>query len=165
MNADTFSCPGCALTLPMTDQVYDRKFNASAECWSVFEEVIAVEFQHPALFGRTHQLTVDSYAVQHAGGRHPDKSVCFHAVGLCRVLELGVAPTDVAPKLQRLAGRTTTWPHFEVPAVRAALTVQDVALAAGAVEEHVGRVRAWAAQLWESWREHHLAIRGIAGHL
>ncbi len=30
------------------------------------------------LFGRVHQLTVDTYAVQHAGGLHPDKSVTVH---------------------------------------------------------------------------------------
>ena len=159
------SCPGCGLEGPASGQVYDRKFNASAACWSVFEGVIAAEFQNRALFGRAHQLTVDTYAVQHAGGRHPDKSVCIHAVGLCLVLDRGVPPNDVPRRLQRLAGRTTDWPHFDVPAERASSTVRDVALAAGAVDEHVRRVREWASQVWTCWKPHHAAIRGVGDGL
>jgi len=158
-------CPGCALELPESGQLYDRKFNASAECWSVFEEVIAAEFQNPALFGRAHQLTVDAYAVQHAGGRHPDKSICVHAVGLCLVLDMGVAPTDVPQRLQRLAARMTAWPHFDLPIDRASLNVRDVALAGGAVDDHVQRVREWASQVWHSWRPHQATIRGLAAGL
>ena len=78
----TTTCPGCGLELAAGTQGYERKFNASAECWSVFEEVLAKEFQSAPLFGQVHQLTVDAFAVQHAGGRHPDKSVCIHLVGL-----------------------------------------------------------------------------------
>ena len=51
--------------MPLSERTYDRKFYASAECWSLFEEVLAAEFQNPVLFGQAHQLTVDSYAVQH----------------------------------------------------------------------------------------------------
>ena len=40
---------------------------------SLFEEVLAAEFQNPVLFRQIHQLTVDTYAVQHAGGQHPDR--------------------------------------------------------------------------------------------
>ena len=79
-------CPGCGLEMPISQRDYDRKFYASAECWSVFEEVLAAEFQSAVLFGQVHQLTVDTYAVQHAGGHHPDKSVCVHLVGLHLVL-------------------------------------------------------------------------------
>jgi hypothetical protein len=151
--------------MPPSGAAYDRKFNASAECWSVFEEVIAAEFQSPALFGQAHQLTVDAYAVQHAGGRHPDKSVCVHLVGLHLVLDRGLAPTDVAPRLQRLAGRTAAWPHFELPDGRASLTVRDVALAGGVHSEHVRMVLAWAGQVWDAWQPQHGAIRALAKDL
>src|ERR1700730_9277266 len=126
MALETRTCPGCGLEMPLGDRSYDRKFHASAECWSVFEEVLAAEFQSPALFGQAHQLTVDTYAVQHAGGRHPDKSVCIHLVALHLVLEGGVAPLEVPGQLQRLA-RRSTWPHLDPPAERASLTVRDVA--------------------------------------
>lgn len=146
--------------MPASERRYDRKFHASPECWSVFEEVIGIEFQAPALFGQVHQLTVDAYAVQHAGGRHPDKSVCIHLVGLCLVLERGVAPREVPPRLQRLAGRAS-WPHLEPPAQRASLTVCDVALA-GSPEAHALCVREWAAQVWRAWSSHHELARELA---
>jgi hypothetical protein len=156
------TCPGCGLVRPASDLVYDRKFNASAECWALFEQAIAEEFQNPAIFGPAHQITVDAYAVQHAGGRHPDKSVCIHLVGLYWTIERALAPTDVPPRLQRLAGRATSWPHFEVPAARASLTVHDVVLASGAPEAHVRAVRAWGRAVWDVWEVHHEAVRRLA---
>jgi hypothetical protein len=149
--------------MPLSDRSYDRKFHASAECWSVFEKVLAAEFQNPGLFGQGHQLTVDAYAVQHAGGRHPDKSVCVHLVGLHLVLERNVAPVEVPRRLQRLASRAS-WPHLDPPEGRASLTVRDVALAESP-RTHVLRVRAWAAQVWRAWSPHHEVARQLAGDL
>lgn len=146
--------------MPSSPHPYDRKFHASAECWAVFEQVLAAEYQNAVLFGQVHQLTVDTYAVQHAGGRHPDKSVCVHFVGLYLVLERGLAPTAVPPHLQRLASRTT-WPHLEPPSARAALTVRDVALADSPLT-HAARVRDWAVQVWQLWAPHHDASRALA---
>lgn len=155
------TCPGCGLEMPDSERIYDRKFHASPECWSVFEEVLAAEFQSVFLFGKVHQLTVDAYAAQHAGGAHPDKSVCVHLVGLHLALEDGVPPVDVAPKLQRLAGIVTAWPHLDPPGDRAPLTICDVALAESP-GAHVNRVREWAAQVWRSWSPHHETIRDLA---
>ena len=149
--------------MPLSEQGYARKFHASPECWSVFEEVLAVEFQNAVLFGQAHQLTVDTYAVQHAGGRHPDKSVCVHLVGLHLVLERNVAPVKVPPLLQRLAKRAS-WPHLDPPEERASLTVRDVALA-GSPDAHAQRVREWAEQVWRAWSPHHEAARTLAEDL
>ena len=157
------ACPGCGLELPPGERTYDRKFHASAECWSVFEEVLAAEFQNPVLFGQVHLLTVDAYAVQHAGGRHPDKSVCVHLVGLYLALERGVAPADVPRQLQRLATRTG-WPHLDPPGERPSLTVRDAALA-GSPEAHALRVREWAAEVWRVWAPHHQVARELAREL
>jgi hypothetical protein len=157
------TCPGCGLEMPLSERSYERKFHASAECWSVFEEVLAVEFQNGVLFGQIHQLTVDAYAVQHAGGRHPDKSVCVHLVGLYLMLERGVAPMEVPPLLQRLASGTS-WPHLDPPKARASLTVYDVAVAE-APQTHAMRVRKWAAEVWGIWSPHHHAARELAKDL
>jgi hypothetical protein len=146
--------------MPLSEKAYDRKFHASAECWSVFEEVLAAEFQNPALFGQVHQLTVDTYAVQHAGGRHPDKSVCVHLVGLHLMLERSVAPVEVPRRLQRLAIRVS-WPHLEPPKECTPLTVRDVALA-GSPHTHVLRVREWAEHVWRAWSPHHSVARELA---
>lgn len=149
--------------MPLSGHSYDRKFYASAECWSLFEEVLAAEFQNAVLFGQVHQLTVDTYAVQHAGGQHPDKSVCVHLVGLHLVLERGVAPVRVPPLLQLLASRVS-WPHLDPPVRGASLTVYDVALA-DSLQTHVLRVREWAAEVWRAWSRHHEAARELAKDL
>jgi len=159
----TRACPGCGIEMPRSERHYDRKFNASAECWSLFEEVLTAEFQNAVLFGQVHQLTVDAYAVQHAGGVHPDKSVCIHLAGLYLVLERGVAPVEVPPRLQRLAQRAS-WPHLAPPVARAGLTVYDVALA-DSPESHARIVRDWAAQVWRAWAPHHDTARELAQDL
>jgi hypothetical protein len=158
-------CPGCGLTRPPGAPPYDGAFHASPECWAVFCEVLEKEFGNAILFGRVHQLSVDAYAVQHAGGPHPDKSVCVHLCGLHLALERGVPPPHVPPLLQRIASQVKAWPHFEPPTDRGALTAGDVAAAASA-EEHAACSRAWAAQVWRSWRAHHAAVADfVARHL
>jgi hypothetical protein len=129
-------------------------YNASPECWSVYTEVIGAEYGNAPLFGSAHQLSVDTYAVQHAGGPHPDKSVDVHLSGLYLVLERGAAPTSVPPLLQRLATVVKEWPHFPPPIVTGCLTVLDVALA----EDHIATVRAWASGIWKAWAAHHAAV-------
>jgi hypothetical protein len=156
------ACPGCGLEAPASGTVYERKFHASAECWSRFEEVIGREFQSAVLFGQAHQLTVDAYAVQHAGGAHPDKSVGVHLAGLCLALERAIPLVEVPVWLQRIAAATPRWPHLEPPAPRSGrLTIGQVA-AARSPERHVAAVRAWAAQVWGDWRRHHAAARALA---
>lgn len=157
MTESRSKCPGCGLELPRSSYPYEGYFHASRECWSVFNEVLEREYQDAVLFGRVHQSTVDAYAAQHAGGPHPDKSVCIHLVGLHLVLERGLPPPEVPPRLQRLAARTTGWPHFAPPADRGLLTVLDVALA-GSPEEHALQARAWAEGVWRAWAPHHAAI-------
>lgn len=149
------SCPGCGLVMPRREAaVYDGTFNTSPECWAVCLEVFAAEFGNPLGYGRAHQLTVDAYAVQHAGGPHPDKSVGIHLAGLHLVLDRGLHPAALPPLLQRLATVVDRWPHLEPPAERGALTVLDVALA-GSADEHVAVVERWAAQMWQAWSAHH----------
>jgi len=60
---------------------YQGYYNTSPECWDVYTEVLGSEFSNPVLFGQVHQLSVDTYAVQHAGGAHPDKSIAIHVCG------------------------------------------------------------------------------------
>lgn len=154
-------CPGCGLELPRSHRTYDGYFNTSPECWSVFEEVLGAEYQNAPLFGQVHQLTVDAYAVQHAGGPHPDKSVCVHLVGLHLALERGIAPVHVPPYLQRLASHVRSWPHFPAPPSRGPLTVFDVAMAESPLQ-HAERSRAWARQVWSDWARHHEEIASLA---
>jgi len=155
MNSRESICPGCTLAMPRQESAgYDGYFNASPECWGVFTEVLESEFSNAVLFGQVHQLTVDTYAVQHAGGNHPDKSVVVHLTGLHLALIQGVRPPNVAPLLQRFAGRVKTWPHLAPPRRIGDITVCDVALAES-MEDHVNKVREWSRAVWDAWSEHH----------
>ncbi len=151
-------CPGCGLRMPPTDKPYDGSFNASPECWSVFTEVTGAEFSNVVLFSQVHQLTVDAYATQHAGGRHPDKSIAIHLAGLHFHYACGIKPTSIAPLMQQLASRVSEWPHFDPPPVRGSMTIFDVALA----ESHIDAVREWSRGVWESWSAHHASIAELA---
>ena len=157
---ETTHCPGCDLEMPKGPNLYDGYYNASPECVSVYNEVLGTEFGHLLLFAKVHQLTVDAYAVQHAGAAHKDKSVCVHLVGLHLAIDHGIQSREIAPYLQRLAKKTDAWPHFEPPVETGPLTVFDIAMAGP--EQHVEQVRAWARQLWSAWTPQHDAVADLA---
>ena len=137
--------------------VYDGKYHASPECWSLFTEVLGVEFGNAVVLGLVHQSTVDAYAVQHAGGDHPDKSVVIHLCGLHLVQELGWPGPRVPKVLQHLAATVNTWPHFPPPHDQGSLTVFDVALC-DSPETHVETVHRWSAQVWHAWSVYHADV-------
>ena len=112
MKAETV-CQGCRLRFPHNLQATKRtSYNCSAECWSLFADVLGAEYNSVVVFRQVHQLTVDTYAVQHAGGEHPDKSVAIHLAGLYAAHTQRRQPADIAPWLQQIANRTSRWPHF-----------------------------------------------------
>jgi hypothetical protein len=157
-------CPGCGLAMPASElATYDGYFNASPECWSLFTEAIGAEFSNAVLFGQVHHLTVEAYAVQHAGGPHPDKSVAVHLAGLYLMIERGVPTASVAPYMQRLVQRVREWPHFEPPQTDEwPRTILDVALAT----DHAAAVREWSRSVWRLWSAQHGAIaQFVAKHL
>jgi Family of unknown function (DUF5946) len=151
-------CPGCGLQMPPSEKArYDGYFNSSPECWVIFEEVLAVSFSNPKTHGPVHQIIVDAYAVQHAGGKHPDKSVDIHLVGLHAAFSIGMEPGRVPDMLRRLADAVREWPHFERPEFSSPLTILDVAVAETAAD-HLQRAETWARAVWESWAEQHDAV-------
>ena len=132
-------------------------YNVSDECWDLYTEVLGAEYSNAFLFGQVHQLTVDSYAVQHAGGSHPDKSLDVHLFGLYLSLQKGIRSPYIPPLLQRLVATIEVWPRFEPPTKRAALTVFDVAFC-DSTEDHIRVVKDWAQEVWASWAEHHTEV-------
>jgi hypothetical protein len=161
MESPTSRCPGCFVELAAGALPYRGYYHASAECWAEYTRVLAVEYQDAVLFGQVHQLTVDAYAVQHAGGQHPDKSVCGHLVGLQLVLRRKFKSTDVPARLQQLAAGIRSWPHFDPPVQRARTTAHVVAQAKTA-REHAQAVRTWAEETWACWSAHHAAVAALA---
>lgn len=156
------SCPGCGSRFPVAATAsYDGYYHASPECWQAYTEVLGTEFGDALLFGQVHQLTVDTYAVQHAGGAHPDKSVGVHLAGLYLVLERNFKPPSVPKYLQRLSDAIETWPHFSRPKDRLLLTVRDIA-SAGSRRRHIELVREWSRSVWEAWSLYHAEVANLA---
>jgi len=159
-------CPGCGLRMPARQTTTSRGYyNVSDECWDLYTEVLATEYSNAFLFGQVHQLTVDSYAVQHAGGPHPDKSLDVHLFGLYLGLQKGIGSPYIPPLLQRLVAAIEVWPHYVPPTERVALTVFDVAFC-DSTEDHIRVVKDWAQAVWESWSEYHTEVaRLVSGSL
>jgi hypothetical protein len=158
-------CPGCGLRMPARTTTTTSRgyYNVSDECWDLYTEVLGNEYSNAFLFGQVHQLTVDSYAVQHAGGPHPDKSLDVHLFGLYLGLQKGIRSPYIPPLLQRLVTAIQVWPHYEPPTERAALTVFDVAFC-DSTEDHIRVVKNWAAAVWESWSKYHTEVAKLVSH-
>ncbi len=149
------TCPGCGLRMPVNDAAtYQGYYNASADCWQVYTEVLGTEFSNALLFRQVHQLTVDTYAAQHPGGTHPDKSIAVHLSGLHLALERGFPLIKIPPVLHRLAEQVESWPHFPPPTNLGKITVFDVALS-DSFEEHIRTVKGWAGSVWQAWAPYH----------
>jgi hypothetical protein len=158
-------CPGCGLSMPVRERTTTSRgyYNVSAECWDLYTEVLGNEYSNAILFGQVHQMTVDAYAVQHAGGPHPDKSLAIHLFGLHLALQKNIRSPYIPPLLQRLATDIDVWPHYEPPTERVSLTVFDVAIC-DSVEDHIRVVREWAQLVWDSWRECHADVASLVTH-
>jgi len=159
-------CPGCGLKMPASKTTTFRSYyRTNAECWDLYTEVLGNEYSNAVLFGQVHQLTVDAYAVQHAGEPHPDKSLDIHLAGLYLAFVKDIRSPYIPPLLQRLATEIEVWPHYEPPTQTVPLTVFDVAFC-DSTEDHIRIVREWAKAVWESWSDHHAAVAQlISPHL
>jgi hypothetical protein len=151
-------CPGCGLTLPASDGPTHAYIGASAACWALYGELLAREYEDAELFAR-HQLTVDTYAVQHPGveERRSAQSVGLHLMTLCLVLERGADPAD-GPLLHRRLVKRPAWEWLEPPQPNGAMTVADV-LTAMSAEDHRRLVGDWATDVWATWHVHHELVR------
>jgi len=159
------SCPGCGVTLPPNGWTIDPGIGASPECWELLGEVQGFEMSHPSLVGRWHQLTVDAYGAQHAGGDPRAIRTAYSLVGLHLALDVGLTGIQVRDAHQRMGRPDPSWPAFERPQAGAEPTVADVAEAgvrAGSVEGHATAVTAWARAVWGSWSERHSAVAELA---
>jgi uncharacterized protein DUF5946 len=154
------ACPGCGLVLqPQPEAPKHPYIGASAECWALYGELLAREFHHPAYF-RVHQLTVDTYAVQHPGSpeRRATQSVGLHLMTLCLIVEDGVDPSE-GPALHKRLVRRPAFRWLEPPRPNGQLTAAD-ALRSPNPEEHAQAVTAWGQDVWEAWAPHHQTVCG-----
>jgi Family of unknown function (DUF5946) len=153
-------CPGCHARVPAEGVPVQREYLGAADgCWLRYTELLGREYSSP-LYASVHELTVDTYMVQHPGvpERRAAQSVAVHLVGLCLWLEQGRRAPELPYLRKRLVESRPVFPWLEPPAERGALTVLDV-LAAGGPEEHRSRVDRWARAAWQAWSPHHAQVR------
>lgn len=156
-------CIGCGAIVSRADGPTHRYIGASPGCWALYGEVLAREYSD-SRYGQVHQLTVDTYAVQHPGTPSPQsiQSVTLHLVGLYLVFGRGHALDQVAPAIQRLTAHKGDFIWLEPPPSQGSLTVCHVH-AAQRPDEHAARVRQWGESVWTAWAIHHGAARRYAG--
>lgn len=157
-------CPGCGVRLPVTRWGLDRPVNASAECWHLNGEVVGFEMAHPQLVLGCHQLTVDAYGAQHAGGDTDRIRVAYSLVGLHLAVDRGVPGLEVRAVHQRMGRPDASWPDFPPRADPGPVTILDVAEAgvrAGSVDGHAAAITDWAAAVWQAWADQHAAVAAL----
>ena len=86
------------------------------------------------------------------------RSVAMHLMRLCLVYERGMAPGAGRAIAPRLLSQPPDVAWLEPPADRGAVTVADVAAAAGP-DEHLVRVDDWGRCVWSAWSAHHATVR------
>jgi hypothetical protein len=158
MSARASPCPGCRLLLPEREGPTHPYLGSSPACWDLYGEVLAREYSEPAYFG-VHQLTVDTYAVQHPGvaERRSIQSVALHLITLSLMLERR-ADRGAGPVLHKRLAKRGGFHWLEPPERNGQITVADVHQAANATE-HLHRVEVWARDVWEAWAAHHSTVR------
>ncbi len=156
-------CPGCAALLPAEEGATHPYMRCSPACWRRFGAILAREFGDPSYFA-VHQITVDTYAVQHPGipERRAIQSVGLHLVTLCLVLEDGADPRE-GPQLHKRMVKSPPFEWLDPPPMGDRLNVVDV-LPARSPAEHERLVHAWARDVWEAWTAHHDTVRGWIRH-
>jgi hypothetical protein len=153
------TCPGCGVVLPLRVGLPSHPYlGASPACWASFGELIAREYEDPDYF-RVHQLTVDTYAVQHPGERERRavQSVAVHLMTLGMVIEYGLDPRH-GPQLHKRMVKAGGYQWLAPRSMVGRMTVLDV-LQATTADEHERFVRAWAEDVWEAWAAHHPTVR------
>jgi len=157
------ACPGCGALFPSSDGPTHAYIGASAGFWAVFGEVVAREYSD-FRYGSGHQMTVDTYAVQHPGepARRARQSVALHLISLYLQLERGYDSERARHALKKAADSDKDFTWLDPPARIGELTNLDVH-GAQTPEEHHNFVERWALSVWKSWSFHWDTIRAWAG--
>lgn len=144
------ACPGCGGHFPDSNGPTHPYMQSSAGCWKYYGEVLAREYQNPALFAGAHRLTVDAYAIQHPGDpdeRRAYQSVRLHYLSLHLIFKHNWDLQAVTQKLESLLNRP-----FNVlpePPGKFDMTVLDAWQSDDA--HHADTIRRWAHSAYTAW--------------
>ena len=153
------TCPGCGLVAPDHGEPAPAEHRASAACSAAYGQVLARSYTDPAC-RRVHQMVVDAYAAQHAGGttRRQVQTVALCLMTLCLFVEDDVDITEGPALHKAMVAHRPDFTWLAPPPRPGLLTVADV-LTAESPTEHCRVVREWGAQVWQAWSPHHATVR------
>lgn len=152
-------CPGCGVRLPASEAHPDGRYNASAACVQLYDELTAYTLTRGS--GEfIHQLAVDAYRAQHADETMPAIGLAFALIGLYFACERGYSGRQVQHMHMLLARRSKTWPRFVPPAHAGSITVLDV-MRAEPGDERDTMLRRWACSVWAAWDKEHERVRAL----
>ena len=155
------TCPGCGLTAPATTAVLPpSELVTSGPCYEVYGALLARDYHDRDYYRVAHQMVVDAYAAQHAGGtsRREVQSIALCLMTLCLFVEEGVDPSQGPALHQRMAANRPAFVWLSPPVPAGWLTVADIVKAPD-VDAHELLVRQWAGQVWHAWSPHHTLVR------
>ena len=154
------ACAQCGAMVPDIDGPTHAYVPSAPGCWAAFGDLRADEMLRLTT-SEASNLAVDAYMAQHPGDgsdRRDRQSVFVHLVSLCAVIERNASPARSPEVLRAILARQSEFPILSRSRGPGNLTVTSV-MGAPTVADHDARVHEWAASVWDSWREHHPAIR------
>ncbi len=153
-------CPGCGVSAPTAGGLAPVENRASAGCYALYGQLIARDYSNPEYYRLAHQVIVDAYAAQHAGGtsRREIQTVALCLMTLCLFVEGGVPPAQGPALHKRMVAQRPDFTWLQPPAMRGLMTVAEV-LIAHTAEEHAHLAVQWGTQVWQAWKPHHATIR------
>ena len=104
-----------------------------------------------------HQHVVDAWMAQHADETTRPIGLTFALIGLYLHVERGFSGREVQRAHMALGRRKRNWPRFPLPSERGLMTAVDV-IAARPGPERNGAIDAWAASVWQAFRDCHQAV-------
>lgn len=128
-----------------------RATAGAASCDVLRDQLLARDFEQPALYWRSHRMAVDAYCLQHSAYVASGKSLAAHLCGLCIAFE----HSNDSDKLRGIQEWLSTNPQIRKPALpqfRGEVTIGHVA-GIGDANEFATAVRVWAESVWQAYRD------------
>jgi len=164
-NIEKTTCYGCKATVPDKKGPVHPYIGSSPGCWEIYGDVLAREYSDYR-FMKAHQLTVDTYAVQHPGkpGRRSSNSVSLHLLSLYLMLEKRKSAEFARQAMHDLMTFKKEFDWLDPPADVGRLTVVDIERVDDP-KAYIDKVYAWASSAWRAWKPHHRTISDYAKRL
>lgn len=160
---NTIQCHGClAVFVKDTEDTITEPhpyIGAVHNCWKMYSEILAREFENPEYF-KIHRITVDSYAAQHIGDqtdRRARQSANLHLIALYLYYEKKTPIAIILEFLRKTTVNKHDWPAVEQLTKASWLTVHDI-ITATTAQEHYTIVIKWGKSVWDSYKDQHAAI-------